>query len=256
MKGCELMHNLRLCVVASGLSLLMVSTLAGCGSSAAESEPVNESAPAVEQKSEPEVAVIGKQSDDAYKISLTNKLGAPVKGISIKGVDEDSFPASMMSSSDELADDETVDLYYTPKSADSKAAYDILVVLDDGTTYELHNLTLADFESMDFSIENDVAFVSYTTIDGKTADTEEMELDLIAQAEQAAADQAAADAEAAANQAPQTDPAPEPAPNPDPEPAPNPAPEPNPNPDPEPNPSPDDLGQSEGSCVEGGLVLR
>lgn len=194
------MRSLRLFLVTGGLSLLMVSALVGCGASSAESEDVSVQAPAQEQESQPEMAIVGKQSDEAYKILLTNKLGSSVKALSIKEVGEDSFPSSMLTSSDEIADDETVELYFTPKNNDDKIMYDILVVLEDGSSYELHNLALADFETMEFESNDGVAFVAYTTTDGKTENTEAAELALIEQAEQEAAEQAAAE-QAAAEQA-------------------------------------------------------
>ncbi len=246
-------------LVAGGLSLMLVGMLAGCAGADEPAEVETTQATEASAPAESEGVIIGKQSDEAYKIAVTNSLGAPIKTLSIKAVDADSFPASMIASSQELAAGEDAELYYVPDSDDVSAAYDILVGLEDGTTYELHDLLLGTFEKMDFQVSDGMACVAYTDSDGKTETTEELERELIAKAEQEAADAAAAEEAAAAEAAAAEQAAAEEAAAAaageqqqyEPEPVPEPAPQPDPQPQPDPAPA-----QSEDTCVEGGVVLR
>lgn len=177
--------------------------LFGCGKeNAEEKEPVKEE-PAKEEavtEEEPEETyqVIGRESEDAYDILLTNKTGKVIKGIQVKSSEQKEYPANMMAGSQKIEKDETVELYYTSEAAEkseSKEAdsdeedesedtkkdtpeiadavmnvvYSLQITFEDGTSQELTSFAVDDIEEAEICYEEEVAFLTY---ESKSEDVE------------------------------------------------------------------------------------
>lgn len=252
--------------------------------------------PKKEAKVEEEVLnSIGKQTDDAIAIRLANSTGKDIKGFSVKKSQDEAFPANMLSASDVYKAKEERILYYEDaglKKADQKKAdeakadaaktdaskeetakdeptqgvgekvltqgYDVELTFADDTKAVLHGFPFEDMEEGELLLDNEIAYVKYTSLSsGQTLETLESEKAIVeakkaeeeakkaeeeaaaakkAEEEAAAAAQKQAEEEAAAAaaaaqpaQPAYEEPAPapsysEPAPAPAPEPAPAPAP--------------------------------
>ncbi|NHM17054.1 hypothetical protein GMI69_10470 [Eggerthellaceae bacterium zg-887] len=186
--------------------------LAGCSQETPQPEPAPAQAseeakaePAADESPEPEGAVIGKESEDAYRVQLTNDLGADVTSLSIKDSSEESFPSSMIGADEKVAAGETVTMFYAPEqSVAADAPYDMLVGID-GKTYELHGLELGNWTEMTLALSGDIAYATYVDADGKTGDTKQVEQDVLdakkAAAEEEAAQKAAEEEAVAAEEA-------------------------------------------------------
>ena len=98
--------------------LCMGLLLFGCGKEKTEDkEEIKKEEPAEKEEPENTCQVIGRESEDAYDILLTNKTDNVITGIQIKSSKQTEYPANMMGSSQKIEKDETVELYYTPETA-------------------------------------------------------------------------------------------------------------------------------------------
>ncbi len=189
-----------------GMAALALACAIGTGALAtgcAQEAPQPESAPAQEavetkaepaedESPEPDGAVIGKESEDAYRVQLTNDLGADVTSLSIKDLSEESFPSSMIGSDEKVAAGETVTMFYAPgQSAAADVPYDMLVGVG-GKTYELHGLELGNWTEMTLALSGDIAYATYVDADGKAGDTKQIEQDVLDAKKAAAEEEAAA----------------------------------------------------------------
>ena len=136
--------------------------------------------------------------------------------------DEDAYPENMLEEGDVFADQESRNLYYkaleknenedvTEESEttendgteDEKVleqGYDVQLTFEDDSTAELHAFPFGDIEKGELCYADDVAYLTYTSIESKEQiDTKEAELAVKQAAEQKAAEEAAA--QAAAEQA-------------------------------------------------------
>ena len=137
--------------------------------------------------------------------------------------DEDAYPENMLEEGDVFADQESRNLYYkaleknenedvTEESEttendgtdDEKVleqGYDVQLTFEDDSTAELHAFPFGDIEKGDLCYADDVAYLTYTSIESKEQiDTKEAELAVKQAAEQKAAEEAAAKAAAAAKE--------------------------------------------------------
>ena len=198
-----------LCLCMIGLA----GTVTGCGSKKEETPVVEE------EKKEPELKAIGQEDKEAFKVEVKNATGKNIKGVAIKLTDEDAYPENMLEEGDVFADQESRNLYYkaleknenedvTEESettendgtGDEKVleqGYDVQLTFEDDSTAELHAFPFGDIEKGDLCYSDDVAYLTYTSIESKEQiDTKEAELAVKQAAEQKAAEEAAAQAAA------------------------------------------------------------
>ena len=182
----------------------------GCGDK-------KEETPVVEEK-EPELKTIGQEDKEAFKVEIKNATGKNIKGITIKQTDEESYPENMLEDGDVFTDQESRNLYYkvpeqstevSEESAEDTAVesegtqekeleqgYDIQLTFEDDSTAELHAFPFEDIEKGEICYEDDVAYLTYTSVASKEElNTKEAEL-AVKVAEQKAAEEAAAAAAA------------------------------------------------------------
>ena len=193
-----------LCLCMIGLA----GTVTGCGSKKEETPVVEE------EKKEPELKAIGQEDKEAFKVEVKNATGKKIKGVAIKLTDEDAYPENMLEEGDVFADQESRNLYYkaleknenedvTEESEttendgtdDEKVleqGYDVQLTFEDDSTAELHAFPFGDIEKGDLCYADDVAYLTYTSIESKEQiDTKEAELAVKQAAEQKAAEEAA-----------------------------------------------------------------
>ena len=195
-----------LCVCMIGVT----GMTSGCGDK-------KEETPVVEEK-EPELKTIGKEDKEAFKVEIKNATGKTIKGIAIKQTDEESYSENMLEDGDVFTDQESRNLYYkapedttkeTEENTEDMAAesekaqekeleqgYDIQLIFEDDSTAELHAFPFEDIENGEICYEDDVAYLTYTSVASKEElNTKEAEL-AVKVAEQKAAEEAAAQAAA------------------------------------------------------------
>ena len=195
-----------LCVCMIGVA----GMTSGCGDK-------KEETPVVEEK-EPELKTIGKEDKEAFKVEIKNATGKTIKGIAIKQTDEESYPENMLEDGDVFTDQDSRNLYYkapedttkeTEENTEDMAAesekaqekeleqgYDIQLTFEDDSTEELHAFPFEDIEKGEICYEDDVAYLTYTSVASKEElNTKEAEL-AVKVAEQKAAEEAAAQAAA------------------------------------------------------------
>ena len=195
-----------LCVCMIGVA----GMTSGCGDK-------KEETPVVEEK-EPELKTIGKEDKEAFKVEIKNATGKTIKGIAIKQTDEESYPENMLEDGDVFTDQESRNLYYkapedttkeTEENTEDMAAesekaqekeleqgYDIQLTFEDDSTAELHAFPFEDIEKGEICYEDDVAYLTYTSVASKEElNTKKAEL-AVKVAEQKAAEEAAAQAAA------------------------------------------------------------
>ena len=198
-----------LCLCMIGLA----GTVTGCGSKKEETPVVEE------EKKEPELKAIGQEDKEAFKVEVKNATGKNIKGVAIKLTDEDAYPENMLEEGDVFADQESRNLHYkaleknenedvTEESEttendgtdDEKVleqGYDVQLTFEDDSTAELHAFPFGDIEKGNLCYADDVAYLTYTSIESKEQiDTKEAELAVKQAAEQKAAEEAAAQAAA------------------------------------------------------------
>ena len=193
-----------LCLCMIGLA----GTVTGCGSKKEETPVVEE------EKKEPELKAIGQEDKEAFKVEVKNATGKNIKGVAIKLTDEDAYPENMLEEGDVFADQESRNLYYkaleknenedvteefettendgTDDEKVLEQGYDVQVTFEDDSTAELHAFPFGDIEKGDLCYADDVAYLTYTSIESKEQiDTKEAELAVKQAAEQKAAEEAA-----------------------------------------------------------------
>ena len=193
-----------LCLCMIGLA----GTVTGCGSKKEETPVVEE------EKKEPELKAIGQEDKEAFKVEVKNATGKNIKGVAIKLTDEDAYPENMLEEGDVFADQESRNLYYkaleknenedvteefettendgTDDEKVLEQGYDVQLTFEDDSTAELHAFPFGDIEKGDICYADDVAYLTYTSIESKEQiDTKEAELAVKQAAEQKAAEEAA-----------------------------------------------------------------
>ena len=198
-----------LCLCMIGLAGMVT----GCGSEKEETPVVEE------EKKEPELKTIGQEDKEAFKVEVKNATGKNIKGVAIKLTDEEAYPENMLEEGDVFADQESRNLYYkAPEKNENEdvteesettendgtedekvleQGYDVQLTFEDDSTAELHAFPFGDIEKGDLCYADDVAYLTYTSIESKEQiDTKEAELAVKQAAEQKAAEEAAAQAAA------------------------------------------------------------
>ena len=193
-----------LCLCMIGLA----GTVTGCGSKKEETPVVEE------EKKEPELKAIGQEDKEAFKVEVKNATGKNIKGVAIKLTDEDAYPENMLEEGDVFVDQESRNLYYkaleknenedvteefettendgTDDEKVLEQGYDVQLTFEDDSTAELHAFPFGDIEKGDLCYADDVAYLTYTSIESKEQiDTKEAELAVKQAAEQKAAEEAA-----------------------------------------------------------------
>lgn len=179
-----------LCVCMIGVA----GMTSGCGDK-------KEETPVVEEK-ELELKTIGKEDKEAFKVEIKNATGKTIKGIAIKQTDEESYPENMLEDGDVFTDQESRNLYYkapedttkeTEENTEDMAAesekaqekeleqgYDIQLTFEDDSTAELHAFPFEDIEKGEICYEDDVAYLTYTSVASKEElNTKEAELAVV-----------------------------------------------------------------------------
>ena len=120
------------------------------------------------------VITIGEpdDSEDTFEVMLKNSTGKDILGFSVKSDAEDSFPENMLGSN-VLDNGKSIHLYYKKPAAETPVQtgdvplitteYLIKIVFGDGV-YELHQFPFGDIESGEICFEDDVAFITYTSV--------------------------------------------------------------------------------------------
>lgn len=191
------------------LALSLCFVTVGCGEKEAETEV--EETVEIEVEETVEYQVIGNESEDAYKVLLTNSVGQDIKGIAIKTSDKEEYPANMMKTDEVLKDGDTAELYYTPETTEAadiestekavNIVYNVQLTFADDSVYELSSFGFDDIkETAELCLEDEVVFIKY--ISAATDDEISTKEQEIGAKEQKAAEEAAAKAaeEAAAAQ--------------------------------------------------------
>lgn len=169
---------------------------AGCSaaenSSSAEATPSPIAAPTATAEPTatpvPELKVVGEKSDskDTFCVTLENGTKQEITAVSVKTGSEEKFPESMMKKGETLAKDEKFELYYTPKTEEESSGsgdeyfvsprYDVQLTLKDGKTYVLHGFPFEDIKEGTVLLEDDIAYITYTSVSTKEKiDTKEAE---------------------------------------------------------------------------------
>lgn len=205
-----------LCLTVS----LAVLTMTGCKKEEETEVPDQETVEEEQVEEEEVLKTIGVEEQDAFKVKLTNSTGKDIKGLSIKMIDEEEFPESLIEAEgDVYAIDESVYLYYKPTEEEQteEAAegdederlltpgYDIQLTFADDSVVVLHSFPFDDIEEGALYLEEEVAFLKYDSVSsGDSVETKEAELAIKEQekaaaeaAQKAAEEQAAAEAAAA-----------------------------------------------------------
>ena len=147
-----------------------------------------ENSSSAEATSVPELKVVGEKSDskDTFCVTLENGTKQEITAVSVKTGSEEKFPESMMKKGETLAKDEKFELYYTPKTEEESSGsgdeyfvsprYDVQLTLKDGKTYVLHGFPFEDIKEGTVLLEDDIAYITYTSVSTKEKiDTKEAE---------------------------------------------------------------------------------
>lgn len=128
---------------------------------------------------------IGKEKDSDYKVELKNSTGKEIIGVSVKLMEESTYPANMLENGDVYGVGESRELYYKvpqkPVSGENgekelTPGYDIQLTFADNSIAELHAFPFADIKKGELCFE-EVAYLKYTSVASKEkVDTKESEL--------------------------------------------------------------------------------
>ena len=165
------------------ITFLAALTLASCGSvepsanvaqtttaATTEAETTTKATDAAE-----ELKLIGKKAtgSSVYTLDLENKTGKDIVSFKVKAETEEEYPANMLEDKDQFLKDEKRTLYYVPNKVsdvvygDSKAVanlqYDIEIEFADKKKAVLHSFPFGDLDSAEVFLENDIAYIKYTS---------------------------------------------------------------------------------------------
>ena len=189
-----------------------------------EKESVEKKEEKKEEVQEEDLALIGTEAEGEgiYKVTLENKTGKDIVGVSVKDSSMTDYPANMLPEGEVFTIDERRYLYYNSTTAGQTAdvqsvegdpdekllemQMDVQLTFADATTLVLTAFPFGDIEEGQVCLEDEVAFIQYKSVSTEEAlSTKEAELAIKAaaaeaqrQAEEAAAAEAQRQAEAAA----------------------------------------------------------
>ena len=172
--------------------------LAGCSSSQTTEEKTDE----------PTLRSFGKESETAYKLTVTNSTGQAMKAFNIE--DDVDHEKSEILTDDEVIDDgEQVIIYLEPSDAKEeqeddeiaiRTLYIVSFTLEDDSEFTLMDMSFDEIDTFKVKVEEDVAYITYKDEDDKEQSTLDAEKELIEtkKAEEEAAKKAEEEAQAAA----------------------------------------------------------
>lgn len=177
----------------------MLFSFAGCGAPAEkEDAPVSE----IETPVAAEELVIGERSDseDTFRVELTNMTGSVITGFTIKESAEEEYPDNMIPYGEIFEAESMRVLYFTPAEGageeaapesekETEAQYDAMITFEDGTVQEWLAIPFGDMTAGELLIEENVVYVTYVSVNsGEEINTLEAATQAVAlKAEQAAA---------------------------------------------------------------------
>lgn len=119
--------------------------------------------------------VLGAESADAVEVALTNGLGADLTAVKVRKTGTDASSANMIANGKVIANDEEVLLLVDAKKDSADATYDLMVTKKaaDGKSADVvfAQVPLAKLASAKLLEKDGVAYVEYTTADGKQDST-------------------------------------------------------------------------------------
>lgn len=120
---------------------------------------------------EEELKTIGDNtgSETAFEVKLTNSTEKDITAFAIKDSTEESYPDSVLSEGDAFKAKEERILYFEPEEDDTEyeTEYTVELTFDDGTTAELHQFPFGDIEEGEIKLEDDTAYIVYTSLETK-----------------------------------------------------------------------------------------
>ncbi len=131
--------------------LCMGLILTGCSGKEEEPEETEPEEPAMQEIGDPSASL---------ETELTNKLGGTVTGLSVKKPKKAAYPANMMLTDQQIAEDETVKFFYDPE-----ASAETTVVITEGTTDDSEK---AEESDADAAILPDAEAIGYWNMAGDT----------------------------------------------------------------------------------------
>ena len=171
--------------------VLCVSCSAAENSSSAEATPSPTAAPTATAEPTatpvPELKVVGEKSDskDTFCVTLENGTKQEITAVSVKTGSEEKFGEHDARWRDPRKE-RKVRACYTPKTEEESSGsgdeyfvsprYDVQLTLKDGKTYVLHGFPFEDIKEGTALLEDDIAYITYTSVSTKEKiDTKEAE---------------------------------------------------------------------------------
>ena len=102
--------------------------------------------------------VLGTKTDSAKSITLHNKLGKAITGISIVPVNSKTAGTNLMTSTDQWPANGDATVYFEEQNASDK--YNVQITCG-AERYELHNLDAANVSEATLNLEGSIAYVTY-----------------------------------------------------------------------------------------------
>ena len=181
------MKKFKWAMIFAAIAALCFTTMLGCS----------------DESSEEEIKTIGT----IYQVTLENKTGQNITGLAIKDSSMNRYSDNKLTE-DTFAKDEKRILVYDATKAEAeadgksesdgsedaaKAQYDIQLTFSDGEKLVLTDVPFTDMEEGQICLEDDVAFLKYTSKEtGEEISTKDAELKLKEAADQKAAEAAEA----------------------------------------------------------------
>ena len=114
---------------------------------------------------ESEIVIGEKTADTDFEISVTNETGKDIVGAAIR-INYGEFTDNLIKEDEVFADKATAQLVcpegemvnYVP------AVYDLELIFDDDTKAVLHTLPIGDADALKILMEEDVAYISFTSL--------------------------------------------------------------------------------------------
>lgn len=143
----------------------------------------------------------GTQTETTKTLTLTNTTGQDITAVNVQLVGDSASKEMQASGDDVWANESTVEIYLDEAAGSSantqsgdiklRSAYNITMLLKDGTSITIHNLTQAgveDYKDAKLCINNadKVAYIEYTDPTGATASTLVSEQQILADQKAAA----------------------------------------------------------------------
>lgn len=123
---------------------------------------------------------IGEETEEGYKIRLTNATGSNIMGMNIQKTTDDSWAWSdeLLADGDRFEPDEAAVFCYTPgEGEDETTTYNVQIVFTDWTVGYLHYVLLSDMNEAQLErAANSLPYLVYTSLgSGEEIDTADAE---------------------------------------------------------------------------------